>query len=168
MSGDTPRAGVVVRRHDFTSALARGLIERLDAELRGKYPEPGATHFRVQADDVAPGRGAFLVAFDGPTSGEVMGEPVGCGAVRRLDDRTGEIKRMFVVPEHRGRGIGHALLAALEAEARALGLARLLLETGVRQHAAIALYERAGFAPIPPYGEYTASAATSYCMAKEL
>ena len=153
--------GVVVRRHDITAPLARRLIEQLDTELAGIYPEPGATHFRLDSDEVAEGRGAFVVAFAGD-------EPVGCGAVRRIDDDTGEIKRMFVVPDRRGLGVGRAVLEALESEARALGLSRLVLETGIRQHAAIALYERAGFAPIAPYGEYTASPGTSYCMGKEL
>ncbi len=72
---------------------------------------------------------------------------------------------MFVRSEERGRGIGRALLAALEAEARRLGLTRLVLETGVRQLEAIALYESAGFSRIPPFGEYVGSP-LSVCMVK--
>jgi ribosomal protein S18 acetylase RimI-like enzyme len=75
---------------------------------------------------------------------------------------------MYVAREARGRGIGRAVLDRLEAEARTLGLARLVLETGTRQLEALALYRRAGFTEIPAYGEYAASAATSVCMAKEL
>src|SRR5690606_12365017 len=104
--------------------------------------EPGATHFRLDPDEVAPGRGAFLVAW-------LDGAPVGCGAVRRIDGDTAEIKRMYVAPTLRDRGIGRVLLAGLEAAARELGVRRLVLETGVRQHAAIALYARAGFREIP-------------------
>jgi GNAT superfamily N-acetyltransferase len=74
---------------------------------------------------------------------------------------------MYVSPEERGRGVGRALLAALEAEARALGVSRLVLETGIRQSRAIALYERAGFASIAPFGEYARSA-LSVCMGKDL
>jgi len=143
------------------SDAATDLISALNAELSAVYPEPGATHFRLDPDEVAPGRGAFLVA-------RVDGAPVGCGAVRRLDDHNAELKRMYVVPSLRGRGVGRALLAALEAEARALGADRLVLETGVRQTAALALYRRAGFVDIPPYGEYAASADTSVCLAKGL
>jgi ribosomal protein S18 acetylase RimI-like enzyme len=75
---------------------------------------------------------------------------------------------MYVAPELRGKGIGRALLDRLEAEARVLGLARLVLETGSRQVEALALYRRAGFTGISLYGEYAASAATSICLSKEL
>jgi putative acetyltransferase len=68
----------------------------------------------------------------------------------------------------RGHGIGRALLARLEDEARALGLHRLVLETGTRQLEALALYRNAGFTGIPAYGEYVASPGTSVCMAKSL
>ena len=114
----------------------------------------------MDADEVALGRGAFLVATR-------ERRPVGCGAVRRIEEQTGEIKRMYVTPEERGHGVGRALLAALEAEARALGLSRLVLETGVRQQEAIALYRRAGFLDAAPFGEYVSSP-LSLCMAKDL
>jgi putative acetyltransferase len=75
---------------------------------------------------------------------------------------------MYVAPEVRGKGIGRALLTRLEAEARALGLARLVLETGTRQAEALALYRRAGFTEITAYGEYAASPGTSVCLGKVL
>ena len=96
------------------------------------------------------------------------GAPVGCGAVRLLDGDDAEVKRMYVVPSARGRGVGRALLAALESEARSLGAGRLVLETGIRQTEALALYRRAGFVDIPAYGEYAASPGTSVCLAKGL
>ena len=74
---------------------------------------------------------------------------------------------MYVESGARGRGIGHALLVAIEGEARALGLTRLVLETGDRQHDALVLYERAGFVRIPAFGEYVGSP-LSVCMAKAL
>jgi len=77
------------------------------------YPEEGATHFRLDMDEVQEGRGAFLVAFD-------KDRPVGCGAIRRLDDRRAEIKRMFVVPADRGRGAGRLILKALKPRCRAI------------------------------------------------
>jgi GNAT superfamily N-acetyltransferase len=75
---------------------------------------------------------------------------------------------MYVEPELRGEGIGRALVAALESEARQLGAERLVLETGVRQAAAVRLYERCGFTPIPLYGEYCLSPDTSLCLGKTL
>lgn len=154
----------------LTGPVAAELITALDGELSATYPEPGATHFRLDPSEVAPGAGTFLVV-------RLNGRPVGCGAVRRLDESSlvrelgpdvGELKRMYVAPEARGRGIGRALLTRLEDEARALGLRRLVLETGTRQAEALALYRRAGFTGIPAYGEYSASSATSVCLEKAL
>ena len=151
---------VSVVRADLRTPAAQELIRALNAEMTARYPEDGATFFRLDADEVAEGRGAFLIAYLGP-------QPVGCGAVRRIGDGVGEIKRMYVCSEARGRGVGRAVLAALEAEARRLGLRRLLLETGSRQAQALALYRRAGFSPVPPFGEYVGSP-FSACMAKDL
>jgi GNAT superfamily N-acetyltransferase len=97
----------------------------------------------------------------------VGAEPGGCGAVRRIDTETGEIKRMYVAPAFRGRRVGARLLAALEAEARRLRLARLVLETGTRQVEALGLYRAAGYAVIPAFGEYVDSP-LSVCMEKRL
>ena len=152
---------VAVRSERLDSPTALGLITSLNAELSERYPEPGATHFRLNLEEVRPGRGAFLVAYRGD-------RPIGCGAVRRLASGVCEVKRMYVDPNERGRGIGRAVLASLEAEARRLGAARLVLETGTRQPEAIALYLRAGFVKTPPYGEYLKSPTTSVCMAKFL
>jgi GNAT superfamily N-acetyltransferase len=153
-------ADVTVERGDIGSPGARALIEALNAELLSRYPEPGTNHFELDAAEVAPGRGAFLIASR-------AGEPVGCGALRRAEPGAGEIKRMYVSPAARGAGVGHTVLAALEAEARALGLERLVLETGVRQPEAIALYERAGFSRIGPFGDYEAHALSVF-MGKDL
>jgi N-acetylglutamate synthase-like GNAT family acetyltransferase len=87
--------------------------------------------------------------------------------LRSATAQTAEIKRMYVVPDLRGQGIARRLLTALEAESTALGIARLVLETGARQPEALALYERAGFARIPAFGEYVDSP-LSVCMAKQL
>ncbi len=150
-----------VVRTELTDRISRDLIEALNAELAGLYPEPGANHFRLDPAETAPGRGAFLVVYRGDT-------PVGCGAVRLIDAEKGELKRMYVSPSERGRGLGRRLVAALEAEAQALGARRLVLETGVRQPAALALYRATGFQPIPLYGEYVLSPDTSVCLGKEL
>lgn len=154
----------------LSGGVAARLIEALNAELSALYPEPGANHFSLEAEEVSPGNGIFLVA-------RLSGRPLGCGALRRLRDtaltqelgtRVGEVKRMYVAKEARGKGVGLALLSGLEAEARALGLNRIVLETGTRQTEAIALYSRAGFMEIPAYGEYVETSVTSVCMAKAL
>lgn len=155
-------SGIRVDRANIGSSEAFALISALNAELSAAYADvAGANHFRLDVDEVSPGRGAYVIAWRHAT-------PVGCGAIRRIDETTAEIKRMYVVPSARGAGIGRQIVAALENEARGLGVTRILLETGTRQTAAIALYEKLGFEPIQPYGEYVASAATSVCMAKRV
>ena len=159
-----------ISAESLTSPVAVALIQALDTELSGRYPEPGATHFRLDPNEVAPGAGVFVVA-------RLRGRAVGCGALRclrepalvgELGPAVGELKRMYVAPEMRGHGIGRAVLARLEDEGRALGLTRLVLETGTRQAEALALYRNAGFTPIPAYGEYAQSRATSGCLTKLL
>jgi GNAT superfamily N-acetyltransferase len=152
---------IVIARAGLDEPASRQLIASLNAELSTAYPEPGATHFTLAPEEVSGDRGAFLVLYR-------AGVPVGCGAIRRLDAVTGELKRMYVDPAFRGQGLGHRLIEALEAEARALGLRRLMLETGIRQIAAQALYRGRGFVTIPHYGEYRLSAATSICLGKDL
>lgn len=152
---------ITIARAELTADVSRALIDSLNAELRGMYPEPGATHFNLQAEEVADGRGVFLIVYR-------EGTPVGCGALRVLDAETAELKRMYVSPALRGTGLGRRLVAALEAEARALGVRRLVLETGVRQTAALALYRATGFHPIPLFGEYCRSPDTSVCLGKNL
>ena len=151
---------VTLERVPLPSADADTLILELNAELGARYPEDGACHFRLDPDEVGPGRGAFLIA-------RVDGAPVSCGAVRLIEPTTVEIKRMYTRPAARGRGVALAVLDALEEAAADLGATRLVLETGVRQPEAIALYERAGFARIPPFGEYVDSP-LSVCMAKDI
>src|SRR6266487_888710 len=152
---------ITIAPTDLTSPVSRALIASLKEELAGVYSEPGATHFRLDPDEVGDGRGAFLVIYQD-------GTPVGCGALRLLEPGTAELKRMYVAPAARGAGLGRRLLLALEAEARALRVRRLVLETGVRQAAALALYRSNGFQPIPLYGEYCLSAETSICLGKTL
>ena len=87
----------------------------------------------------------------------VDGEVVACGSLRdaaRYGDGYGELKRMYVLPRHRGRSLSRRVLVALELIAAERGLRRLILETGVLQVAAIGLYESAGYRRIPPYGPY--------------
>ena len=153
-------AEVEIRREAIRSPVAERLICALNAELESRYPEEGANFFRLDAEEVSEGRGGFFVAYVG-------GNPVGCGAVRRIDPGLVEIKRMYVDPSARGRGVGRTILEFLEAQSRELGARRIVLETGPRQPDAIALYAHAGFVEIPLYGEYIGSL-FSVCMAKDL
>ena len=147
-------------REPLDSRVSKRLIEALNTSIWERYPEPESHHFNLDPAEVAPGNGAFLVAWLGAA-------PVGCGGVRLLAPGEAELKRMYVAPHARGRGIAGALVRALEKEARAIGVARLLLETGERQVEAIALYTREGFVRIPRYGEYVDSV-FSTCMGKTL
>jgi putative acetyltransferase len=99
------------------------------------------------------------------------GAAAGCGGVALFSDFA-EVKRMYVRPSARGRGVAQALLKRLEAEARSAGLLLLRLETGDRQVAAMRLYERAGFARCGAFGAYAAmppgAIATSIFLEKRL
>jgi GNAT superfamily N-acetyltransferase len=94
--------------------------------------------------EIAPPGGVFLVAWDGE-------EPVGSAALKRLDEHTGEVKRVHVADGARRRGAGKALMERLEEEGRALGYDRLRLDIGDRQPEAMAMYRDLGYAEIPDY-----------------
>jgi putative acetyltransferase len=151
---------VDIRREELSAPVVQGLICALNAELEARYPEEGANFFRLDPEEVSEGRGVFLVAYLADT-------PVGCGAVRQIEPGIAEIKRMYVDPTFRGRGVGRQIVDALAAQARQIGAKRIVLETGPRQPDAIAMYEHAGFVEIPLYGEYIGSQ-FSVCMAKDL
>ena len=96
-----------------------------------------------------------------------MERRLGCGALRVLDETTAEVKRMYVEPALRGRGVAKEMLEHREGVAATLGARTLVLETGVYQEEAIGLYVRAGFRQIDCWGEY-ATAPTSVCYEKQL
>jgi GNAT superfamily N-acetyltransferase len=150
---------VDIRRTTIASPDAARLIAALNAELTMAFPEPGATHFALSDREVVAGEGAFLIVYLDDVA-------AGCGAVRRLDEATAEIKRMYVDPAVRGRGLGRALVEALEREARRIGASRIVLETGTRLAPAIKLYEAMGYSRIPLFGEYLSSPDTSLCFGK--
>jgi len=152
---------VAIDDEPLTSVVAATLIAALNADLADRYPNPDDNFLSLDADEVGPGRGAFVVAGTGD------GTAVGCGAVRMIEPGVAEVKRMYVVPEWRGRRVAAQVLAALVARAGDLGVGRLVLETGERQHEAIALYEREGFRRIPRFGPYV-DAVQSVCMERVL
>jgi GNAT superfamily N-acetyltransferase len=150
---------IEIRRESYGSAAVRALAEALAAELLRSHGRPGSGS-EPPASDFEPPGGAFLV-------GSVDGTDVACGGVCRYDGETAEIRRMYVAPAVRGRGFSRTVLGALEDEARALGYARIRLETGIRQTAAIGLYRSAGFEPIERYGPYVDDE-LSVCFEKRL
>jgi GNAT superfamily N-acetyltransferase len=134
------------------------LIQALDADLRSRYP--GIALHGLHPEDVRDRRLTFLIAH-------ADGRAIGCGAARELEPSIGEVKRMFVRPAWRRRGVARQILAALEIHARKCGYVALRLETGSGQPEAISLYRAAGYVDIPPFGEYTGNPA-SLCFEKRL
>jgi putative acetyltransferase len=157
---DRRLSALTVAAEPFDSADARRLVAELDANLAQFYPPEQRFGPNLRAEHLDPGRGVFLVARQD-------GRAVGCGAIRLLDAGTAEVKRMYVEPALRGQGVGRAILARLEAEARRYDARRLVLETGVHQRDALALYRRAGFSELECWGEY-ATSPSSLCMEKQL
>lgn len=117
------------------------------AEVAGLYGTrldvPGKP--TAHPEDLVPEAGGVCLV------GTLDGEPVAVGAVKRLGDGVCEIKRMYVAPAGRGRGVARALLGALEDAARDLGYTRARLDTGPSQPHAKALYLSAGYEEIPDY-----------------
>jgi GNAT superfamily N-acetyltransferase len=145
----------------FDAPDVTALADAQQAEMRDLYEgEADIGPAREAAMFVEPD-GAFLVVRDD------AGRAVGCGGVCRFDDTRAELKRMYVAPGARGRGLGRRLLEELEAEARRLGYAGVVLETGDRQPAALGLYVSAGYARIPCYPPYS-ERSLSRCFEKRL
>ena len=121
------------------------LIEALDAYATALYP-PESNHL-LDVGSLSDAAVSFLVA-------RAEGEAIGCGAILRDPRGWGEVKRMFVRPDQRGKGVGVRVLAELEALAIGSGLSLLRLETGIHNREALALYRRAGFTERGPFGDY--------------
>jgi GNAT superfamily N-acetyltransferase len=144
-------------------------VQRLVAQVQQEYVVRygGPDESPLDSAEFAPGRGAFFL-------GRLVGEPVVTGAWRRRPVPPGapgtsavEVKRMYVVPAARGRGLARTMLAHLERTAAEAGADVVVLETGLRQPEAIALYESSGYRPIPGFGHYR-GAPLSRCFAKPL
>ena len=142
----------------YDGDIAVALIEELQDEYIVRYG--GRDDTPVDPGQFAPPDGAFVVMFDGEV-------PVGCAGLRRHDDRDVEVKRMFVRKPFRGKGLSRWLLAHIEDEARNMGYQRILMETGLAQPEAMALYESSGYDAIPGFGYY-ADAPENRCYAKTL
>jgi GNAT superfamily N-acetyltransferase len=125
------------------SELMRELNDLFNSQYPGRAAKPGSV---TTPDEMAPPSGAFLVGWEDERA-------IATGGLRRLDDETCEIKRMYVVPGVRSHGVGRSLLAALEEAGRALGYALVRLDAGPAQQHSIALFRTAGYAEIPRYND---------------
>ena len=138
--------------HDF-----RALVRFLDADLAGR---DGTNHaFYAQFNTIDKIKHVVL-AYENE-------KPLGCGAMKEYEANTMEIKRMYVSPESRNKGIATKILSELEHWAGELSYARCILETGKKQPEAIALYKKNGYTVIPNYGQY-AKVENSLCFEKEI
>lgn len=147
---------VRIETTDPQGSAALALLAEAAAEARAIYPEffpPGCAE---PTNGPTPAGGVYLLAWEG-------GRPVASGALRPIDARTGEIRRMFVTASRRRQGLASAILAALEQHAVALGYSHLRLETGDRQAPAMALYAGRSFVRIPAFGPH-ANDPTSVCF----
>jgi putative acetyltransferase len=131
-------------RPDTPDAMA--LIDELETHLASLYPRESRHGYSV-AKLIAEGVAFFLVRSGGI--------PAGCGGIQIYGADYGELKRMYVRPRFRGQGLAKLMLHHLTEYARSRGIGLLRLETGVYQHEAIGLYERAGFRSIEPFANYT-------------
>lgn len=148
---------ITLLRTDSDNSDFAALVSLLDAELAVLDGEDHA--FYAQFNKIDKLRHA-VVAYD-------EGTPVGCGAIKAYDDTAMEVKRMYMLPEHRNKGIASQVLAELEAWARELSYQKCVLETGRRQPDAIALYTKSGYRSIPNYGQYI-GVDNSVCFEKSI
>ena len=133
-----------IRTESPLTPAARALIEASQAEMEEVYPPEEI--FSLSPEELAAPNTQFLVA-------RLDDQPIGCIALVDMV-RYGEIKRLFVGKSARGLGLGRALVAEVERSAREIGLRVLRLETGPELTAAVAVYERAGFAERDAFGDY--------------
>jgi len=160
----TRAAPLSIERVGYGHPDALRLIDEVQAEYVVRYGGPDETPLDPLMFE--PPAGSFFVGY-------AEGRPVATGAWRRTDvtalgtGATAEIKRMYVAPAARGRGLARLMLAHLEQSADEHGFEAVVLETGLRQPEAMALYETSGYQPTPPFGYYK-DAPLSRCYAKLL
>lgn len=133
------------------------LVRQLDAELKQRDGEDHSFYAQFNKIDALI---AVIVAYADDV-------PVGCGALKAYEADTAEIKRMYTLESHRGQGIASRILHSLELKAADLGYKRCILETGMNQPEAIALYHKNEFRTIPNYGQYV-GIENSVCFEKIL
>lgn len=138
--------------HDFVE-----LVKLLDAELALRDGDEHAFYNQFNRIDTIQ---HVIVAYEN-------GRAAACGAMKEYAPNTVEIKRMYTLPESRGKGLAGKVLSGLETWAAELSYEKCILETGKKQPEAIGLYKKSGYKQIPNYGQY-AKVKNSVCFAKEL
>lgn len=146
-----------LKRTSSTDPDFISLVKKLDAYLAEIDGAEHAFYARLNKTDEI---NTVVVAYEEDL-------PVGCGAIRRMNMVAMEVKRMYTLPEFRGKGIAQKILSELENWAFDLGFVKCVLETGKRQPEAIALYEKSGYKRIPNYGKYS-GVENSVCFEKTL
>ena len=148
---------LTLRRTDSSNPGFIDLVRALDADLAQR---DGSGHsFYAQFNKIDKIK-HVIIAYEND-------KPVGCGAIKEFAPGYMEVKRMYTLPEHRGKGIATQILRELEIWAAELSYQKCVLETGKRQPEAIALYEKNGYRQIPNYGQY-AGVENSVCFEKEV
>jgi GNAT superfamily N-acetyltransferase len=145
----------ILKRTNSGDRDFQDLVKELDVELKVRDGEDHS--FFAQFNKIDMIRHA-LVAYHGNV-------PVGCGAIKPYDEKTMEVKRMFVPLKHRGQGIASFILQDLEKWAHELGFEKCILETGQKQPEAIRLYQKNNYVVIPNFGQY-AGVESSICFEK--
>lgn len=148
---------ITLKRTDSADPDFLALVRLLDADLAVRDGDEHA--FYAQYNKVTMIRHC-IVAYEN-------NKPAGCGAIKAFDADAMEVKRMYTPPELRGKGIAAKVLAELEKWTAELGYKKCVLETGIKQPEAIALYTKCGYTGIPNYGQY-AGVENSVCFAKLL
>ena len=148
---------VEIQRTNSDNPDFRELIHCLDQDLAEKDGKAHIYYSRFNKIDKIK---HAVVAY-------INAKPVGCGGLKVHKPGTMEIKRMYVLPESRGKGIAIRVLEELENWARELSCNRCILETGKKQPEATALYKKSGYEPMPNYGQY-ANVENSLCFEKTI
>ncbi len=147
--------GYILKRTNSDDADFKTLVAALDEELRIRDGENHAFYAALNKTAFLPNA---IVVYENDTA-------VGCGAFRSYDEKTMELKRMYVQPRKRGGGIATIILHSLEKWCNDSGIEKIVLETGKNQPEAIALYQKHGYKMIPAYGKYI-GAENSVCFEK--
>jgi len=148
---------LTVQRTQSSDINFISLVQLLDADLKIRDGEDHAFYNQFNKVDTIK---HVVVAYKNE-------QPIACGAIKKYDKKTMEIKRMFTHVDFRGQGIASMIIIALEKWAKELTYERIILETGIKQPEAINLYKKNGYVLIPNYGQYT-EIETSVCFEKNI
>ncbi|WP_460955000.1 GNAT family N-acetyltransferase [Parasphingorhabdus pacifica] len=148
MTETSSERSLTIEPEDIDSPDARYALQQYVAELDGRFPGGFDTSKAAPPEqgDFVPPAGVFLVV-------RAEGVVAGCGALRSAGPGVGEIRRMWIAPEARGRGAGRLLLRELESHARSYGFRSLVLDTADELGEARSLYASAGYLEVPAYND---------------